>query len=169
MEISKFSKTQSLCPLKNSMYRYVKYSARRQVRPSTCTTRVVHISVYQIEESSEVVCQVLSSLNQWLYGNTFHCTHRHRSAANTTTKHSHIPNSSHVTAINGTEPSWELEILLQTKPVGKCYNTASIIHSHRHKNRGRFRFCKETNICVLFWLSSLTISIANNNTKIIKL
>ena len=25
---------------------YVKYSARRQLRPSTCTTRVVHISVY---------------------------------------------------------------------------------------------------------------------------
>ena len=31
-----------------TVYMYVKYSARRQVRPSTCTTRVVHrpISVY---------------------------------------------------------------------------------------------------------------------------
>ena len=34
-------------------------------------------------------------------------------AANTTTKHPHIPNSSQtVTVINGTEPSWELQILL---------------------------------------------------------
>ena len=34
--------------------------------------------------------------------------HRHNSAANTTTKHPHTPNSSQtVTAINGTEPSWE--------------------------------------------------------------
>ena len=32
-----------------------------------------------------------------------------KSAANTTTKHLHIPNSSQsITAINGTEPSWEL-------------------------------------------------------------
>ena len=45
--------------------------------------------------------------------NTFHCTHRHKSAANTTTKHPHTPNSSQtVTAINGTEPSWELQIPL---------------------------------------------------------
>ena len=36
---------------------------------------------------------------------------RHKSAANTTTKHPHTPNS-FVTAINGTEPSWELQILL---------------------------------------------------------
>ena len=53
------------------------------------------------------------SLSQWLYGNTIHCSHRHKSAANTTTKHPHTPNSSQaVTAINGTEPSWELQILL---------------------------------------------------------
>ena len=39
--------------------------------------------------------------------------HRHRRAANKTTKHPHTPNSSQtVTAINGTEPSWELQILL---------------------------------------------------------
>ena len=71
------------------MYRctYVEYSARRQVRPSTCTTRVVHISVYYTKERSEVVCQVLSLLSQWSYGNTFHYTHRHKSDANTTTKH----------------------------------------------------------------------------------
>ena len=37
----------------------------------------------------------------------------HKSAANTTTKHPHTPNSSQtVTPINGTEPSWELQILL---------------------------------------------------------
>ena len=36
---------------------------------------------------SEVVCQVLTSLSQRPYGNIFHCTHRHKSAANTTTKH----------------------------------------------------------------------------------
>ena len=53
---------------------YVKYSARRQVRHSTCTTRVVHISVYYTKERSEVVCQVLSSLSQWPYGNNFQCT-----------------------------------------------------------------------------------------------
>ena len=40
-------------------------------------------------------------------------THRHKSAANTTTKHPHTLNSSqNVTAISGTEPSWELQILL---------------------------------------------------------
>ena len=40
-------------------------------------------------------------------------TRRHKSAANATTKHPHTPNSSRtVTAINGTEPSWELQILL---------------------------------------------------------
>ena len=85
------------------------YSARRQVRPSTCIARVVHISVYQTKERSEVVCQVLSTLSQWPYGNAFHYTHTHRlkSAANTTTKHPHTPNSSQtVTAIHGTEPSW---------------------------------------------------------------
>ena len=114
---------------------YVKYSARRQVRPSTCTTRVVHISVYLTEERSEVVCQVFSSLSQWPYGNTFHCTYRHKSAANTTTKHPHTPNSSQtLTAINRTESSWKLQILLQPKPVDKCYTTASIIHSHRRNN-----------------------------------
>ena len=111
---------------------YVKYSARRQIRSSTCTTRVVHISVYQTKERSEVVCQVLCSLSQWPYGNTFHCTHRHKSAANTTTQHPHTPNSSQTgTAINGTDPSWELQIFLQPKPVDKCFTTASIIHSHR--------------------------------------
>ena len=63
--------------------------------------------------TTTVVCQVLSSLSQWTYGNTFHCTHRHKSAANTTTKHLHTANSSQIaTAINGTEPSWELQILL---------------------------------------------------------
>ena len=42
------------------------------------------------------------------------------------------PNSSKtLTAINGTEPSWELQIKLWAKPVDKCYTTASIIHSHR--------------------------------------
>ena len=112
---------------------YVKLSTRRWVCPSTCTARVVHISVYQTKEGSEVVCQILSSLSQWPYGNTFHCTHRHKSAANTSTKHPHTSNSSQtVTAINGTEPSWELQILLQPKPVDKCYITASIIHSHTH-------------------------------------
>ena len=45
------------------IYLYVKYSAQRHVRPSTCTTRVVHISVHQTEERSEVACQVLSSLS----------------------------------------------------------------------------------------------------------
>ena len=111
---------------------YVKYSARRQIRPSTCTTRLVHISVYQTKERSAVVWQVLSSLSQWPYGNTFHCTHRHKSAANITAKDPHTPKSSQtVTAINGTEPSWELQILLKPKPVDKCYNTASVIQSHR--------------------------------------
>ena len=39
---------------------------------------------------------------------------------NTTTKHPHAPNSSQtVTAINGTEPSWELQILLYPKPADK--------------------------------------------------
>ena len=39
--------------------------------------------------------------------------YRHKSAVNTTTKHPHILNSSQtLTAINGTEPSWELQILL---------------------------------------------------------
>ena len=46
------------------------------------------------KERSEIVCEVLPSLSQWSYGNTFHFTHRHRSAANTTTKHTHTPNSS---------------------------------------------------------------------------
>ena len=32
---------------------YVKYSALRQVRPSTCTTRVVHFSVYQTKKKKE--------------------------------------------------------------------------------------------------------------------
>ena len=118
---------------------YVKYSARRQVRPSTCTTRVVHISVYQTKERSEVVCQVLSSLSQLPYWNTFHCTHRHKSAPITTTKHPHTPNSSQtVTAMNETEPSWELQILLQPKPLDKCYTTASIIHSHRQSSVQEF-------------------------------
>ena len=123
---------------------YVKYSARRQICPSTCTTRVVrvHISVYQTKERSEIVCQVLSSLSQWPYGNTFHCTRRHKNAANTT-KHPHTPNSSQtVRAINGTKSSWELQILLQPKPVDKCYNTASIIHSHRHNDKE-----KQINVC----------------------
>ena len=76
----------------------------------TCTTRVVHISVYQTKERSEVVCQVHSSPSQWPYGNTFHSTHKHKSAANTTTKHSHTPNSSQtVKVINETEPSWVLQ------------------------------------------------------------
>ena len=58
--------------------------------------------------------------------------HRHKSAANTTTKHPHTPNSSqNVTAINGNELSWELQILLRPKPIDKCYNTASIIYSHK--------------------------------------
>ena len=71
-------------------------------------------------------------MNQWPYGNTFHSTHRHKSAANTTTKHPNNPNSSQtVTDINGTEPSWLLQILLKPNPVDKCYNTASIIHNHR--------------------------------------
>ena len=63
-------------------------------------------------DNREVVCQVLSSLSQWPYGNTFHCTHRHKNATNTTTKHPYrpTPNSSQTaTAINGTEPSWELQ------------------------------------------------------------
>ena len=39
-------------------------------------------------------------------------THRDKSAANTTIKHPHTSNSSQtVTAINGTKPSWELQIL----------------------------------------------------------
>ena len=51
-------------------------------------------------------------------------THRHKSAANTTTKHPYTPKCSQtVTAINGTEPSWELQILLQPKAVDKCYAT----------------------------------------------
>ena len=51
---------------------------------------------------------------------------RHKSAANTTTKHPHTPNSSQiVTAINGPEPPWEIQILLQPKPVDKYYNIAS--------------------------------------------
>ena len=62
------------------------------------------------KEWGSTECQVLSSLSQQPYGSTFHCTHRHESAANTTTKHPHTPNSSQtVTAINGTEPSWELQ------------------------------------------------------------
>ena len=65
---------------------YVEFSVRRQVLPSTCTTRAVHISVFQAKARSEVVCQFLSSLR-----NTFHCTHRHKSAVNTTTKHPHAP------------------------------------------------------------------------------
>ena len=76
-----------LLTMNSAVCMYVKYSARRQVRPSTCSTRVVHISVYWTIERNEVVCQVLSSLSQWPYGNTFHCIHRHKSAANTTTKH----------------------------------------------------------------------------------
>ena len=64
----------------------------------------------------------------WEY---FHFTHRHKSAANTTTKLPHTPDSSQtLTAINGTETLWELQILLQPKPVDKCYTTASIIQSH---------------------------------------
>ena len=39
------------------------------------------------KKRSEIVCQVLSSLSQWPYGNTFHCTHKHKSASNTTTKY----------------------------------------------------------------------------------
>ena len=110
----------------------VKYSARRQVSPLTCITRVVSISVYQTKERSEIVCQLLYSLSQCPYHNTLHCTHKHKIAANTTTKHPHTPNSSQtLTAINGTKPSWELQILLQPKPVDKYYTTASIIHSHR--------------------------------------
>ena len=36
-----------------------------------------------------------------------------QSAANTTTRHPHTPNSSQtVAAINGTEPSWKLQIFL---------------------------------------------------------
>ena len=109
--------------------------ARSALEPNcryATATRVVHISVYQTKERSEVVCQVLSSLSQWPYGNTFYCTHRHKSPANTTTKHPHTPNSSQtVTAINGTEPSWELQKFLQPKPVDKCYTTVSIIHGHR--------------------------------------
>ena len=81
---------------------YVKYSAQRQVRPSTRTTRVVP-TVSQLT-SQKKVCQVLSLLSQWLYGNTFQCTHRHKSTANTTTKHPHTPNSSQtLTVINGTK------------------------------------------------------------------
>ena len=112
---------------------YVKCSTWRQVRPSTCITRVVHISVHQTKERSEVICKVLSSLCQWPYESTFHCAHRHKSSANTTTKHPHTTNSSQtVTAINGTEPSWELQILLQPKPVDKYYTIAFMVHSNRH-------------------------------------
>ena len=104
---------------------YVKYSAQRQISP------LQYISQFTRQKKG-VRQYVLSSLSQWPYGNTFHCTQRHKSAANTTIKHHHTPNSSQtVTAINGTEPSWELQILLQPKPVDKCYTTASIIHSHR--------------------------------------
>ena len=104
-----------------------------QVCPSTCTTGIVSISGYQTKEKTEVVCQVLSSQSQWPYGNTFHCRHNLKNAANTTTttRHPHTPNSSQiVTATNGTEPSMELQILLQPMTVDKCYNTASITHSH---------------------------------------
>ena len=108
-----------------------------QVCPSTWTTGVVPISGYQTKERSEVVCQVLSSQSQWPYGNTFHCRHSLKNAANTTTttttttRHPHTPNSSQsVRATNGTEPSMELQILLQPMTVDKYYNTASIIHSH---------------------------------------
>ena len=78
----------------------------------------------------------------------FHSTHRHKSAANKTTKHPHIPNSSQtVTAINGTQLSWELQILLQPKLVDKCYTTASIIHSHRRaayiERENSDKFCSE--------------------------
>ena len=82
--------------------------------------------------------------------------HRHKSTANTTTKHSHTPNSSQtVTAMNGTEPSWELQILLQPKPVDKCYNITSIIHSHRHqilyKTKCRKKFLHDQNdLCKCF-------------------
>ena len=54
--------------------------------------------------------------------------HTDKSAANTTTKHPHTPNSSQtVTAINGTQPSWEIQILLYPKPVDKCYIIAGDI------------------------------------------
>ena len=65
------------------------------------------------KKGCEVVCHVLSSLSQWPYGNTFHYKYTQKTAANTTTKHPHTPNSSQtVTATNGTEPSWELQIAL---------------------------------------------------------
>ena len=65
-------------------------------------TEPVILWEYLSKERSEVVCQVLSSLSQWPYGNTFHCTPRHKSAANTTTKHPHTSNSSQtVTALMG--------------------------------------------------------------------
>ena len=53
--------------------------------------------------TKQAVCQVLSSLSQWSYGNkpTFHCTQRHKSAANTTTKHPHTPNSSQTVTVTG--------------------------------------------------------------------
>ena len=112
------------------------------------TEPVAYVNTFhctQIQVLSEVVCQVLSSLSQWSYGNTFHCTHRHKSAVNTTTKHPHTPNSSQtVTAINGTEPSWELQILLQPNPVNKRYNTASIIHSHIRKLKMANAWISET-------------------------
>ena len=64
------------------------------------------------KKRSEVVCHVLFSLSQWPYGNTFHCTHSHKSAENAT-KHPHNRNSPQtVTAINGIELSWELQILV---------------------------------------------------------
>ena len=95
-----------------TMCMYVKYSVRRQVRPSTCTTRVVYISVYYTKERNEVVCQILSSLSHWPCRSTSLHT-QIKSAANTTTKHRLTSNSSEtVTDINATEPSWELQILL---------------------------------------------------------
>ena len=69
-----------------------------------------HLSLLA-KERSEVICQVLSSLSQWPYGNTFHCTLTHKSAANTTPIPRIAPKLTD-TAINETEPSWEPQILL---------------------------------------------------------
>ena len=64
---------------------------------------IINATVANSNKKLEVVCQVLSSLSQWPYGNNFNCTHRHKTAANTTTKHPHTPNSSQTgTAFMGT-------------------------------------------------------------------
>ena len=56
--------------------------------------------------------------------------HRQKSPANTTTKYPHTPNSSQTfTAINGTEHSWKLQILVQRKPVDKFY---TMWHTYIH-------------------------------------